>query len=249
MSNFADLSKHHTSEAAEQQLKKRRWAQWRLQAYGIAAICVAGLALVALLYTVIGNAAGVVREHYVTLPVELPADEIDPNNMIAADFSGISKDALRAYFPHVTGRTERRELNDVISNGAAFELRSLVDENNGLIGQTIDYRFLASDVTDLYLKGEYGRMEIQDKTGAITITSKDDKGFTFNADTALFDPAIRQIQRELERRAARLDQTAMQEQNGVRVFKERVETAETDEDREKARECRKDYLGFAKPFT
>jgi len=137
MSTSIDLSQHHTSAAAAKQLKRRRWAEWRLKAYGIGAIVLAGLALIALLWTVIGNAAGVVREHYVTLPVELPADEIDPNNMFAADFSGISRDALRTYFPHVQGRKARRELNDVISSGAAFELRTLVEQESLTASLTI----------------------------------------------------------------------------------------------------------------
>ena len=230
MKNFAELSKRHTSAEAQRMLKKRKFAQWRLKAYGILAIALSGLALVALLWTVIGNAAGVVREHYVTLPVELPADEIDPNDMFAADFNGIARDALRGHFPHVSGRKDRRALNDVISGGAAFELREEVAANNALIGQTIDYRFLASDVTDLYLKGEYGRMEAQEANAPLVIAEADEKGFSFTTNPQIFEPAIELIQTELLKRAVRLDQTAMQEANGVRVFQERLQAA-TDETR------------------
>ncbi|MEM7240761.1 MAG: phosphate ABC transporter permease PstA [Pseudomonadota bacterium] len=222
MTDFVALSKHHTSEAAAKQLRRRRFAEWRLKAYGVLAIFLSGLALVTLLWTVIGNATGVVREHYVTLPVALPADEIDPDNMIAADFGGIAKTALRSHFPHVTGRKEKRALNDVISSGAAFELREEVVKDNSLIGQRIEYRFLASDVTDLYLKGEYGAMDLQPSLGALEIQEADEKGYVFGGDPQLFAPALPLIQAELLKRAARLDQLAMQEANGVRVFEERL---------------------------
>ncbi|MEO1000716.1 MAG: DUF3333 domain-containing protein, partial [Pseudomonadota bacterium] len=58
MVDMAEISAIHGSAAAADRLRKRRASEWRLQAYGIAAITTAALALVALLWSVVGNAAG-----------------------------------------------------------------------------------------------------------------------------------------------------------------------------------------------
>ena len=60
-------------------LRKRRRAEWRLKAYGITAIAVAGIALFTLRGTVIYQATGVITEAYVKIPVTLDAEEIDPD--------------------------------------------------------------------------------------------------------------------------------------------------------------------------
>ena len=79
MVSMKKLAKLHDSPESAARLRKRRKAETRLKIYGITAICLSGLALVALVWTVIGNAAGAVTEHYVSLPVTLDAEKIDPD--------------------------------------------------------------------------------------------------------------------------------------------------------------------------
>ncbi|MEM9370645.1 MAG: DUF3333 domain-containing protein, partial [Pseudomonadota bacterium] len=57
--DMAALSAQHTSEAAGRRSRARHRAEWRLKAYGILAISLAGLALGILLSTVITKAASV----------------------------------------------------------------------------------------------------------------------------------------------------------------------------------------------
>lgn len=230
MSDFSHLSAHHTSKRASALVKKRNAAQRRLKAYGIAAVLFSGLALLTLMWTVIGDATGAMRENYVTLPVTLSADKIDPAKIGKADFSGITKAALREYFPTVKKRKVKRQLYDVVSSGAAFELRARVIEDPSLIGQTIDYRFLASDVSDLYLKGSYGTLDDQGIDQAVQITKTSKSGvYSLEADQPIFASVTLEIQQELLKRAARLDGKIGQENNGVRVFKQRLDVATTDD--------------------
>ncbi|MEM7614356.1 MAG: DUF3333 domain-containing protein, partial [Pseudomonadota bacterium] len=77
---LSDLSAQHGSDASASRLRKRKASQFRLQAYGILAITLAGLALVVLMSTVITQASRAMTESYVTLDVMLDPAEIDPDN-------------------------------------------------------------------------------------------------------------------------------------------------------------------------
>jgi len=230
---MTDLSKyagHHTSELATKNAKRRNAAQTRLKAYGIAAIALSGLALVSLLWTVLGNATGALREHYVTLPVTLEQSidaegTKDPKVIGKTDFTLLTKDTLKTHFPTVKDRKAKKQLYDVVSSGSAFELRTLVQENPDLVGSSLDYRFLASDVSDLYLKGEYGKLIEQKHNDALTITPAGKDTVTLNVNQEVFTSVVGKIQDELRKRAARLDAKAVQENNGVRVFTERMNAA------------------------
>ena len=102
--------------AGAARIRRRRRAEWRLKAYGIIAIGIAGLALVALLSSVLGKAAGALTESYITLDVTLNEADLDPDGsrdpkvIRRADFGGLTKNVLKATFPLVTGRKEKRAL-------------------------------------------------------------------------------------------------------------------------------------------
>ncbi len=233
MTDLSKYSGHHTSELAAKNAKRRNAAQTRLKLYGITAIALSGLALVALLWTVLGNATGAIREHYVTLPVTLDQSidaegTKDPKVIGKTDFAKLTKNALKEQFPMVKNRKAKKQLYDVVSGGAAFELRTLVQENPELIGTTIDYRFLASDISDLYLKGEYGTLIEQKHSKALDVTATGKDAVKLNVSPDVFTSVVDQIQTELRKRASRLDAKAGQENNGVRVFMERMNAA-TDE--------------------
>jgi len=152
MVSMTKLSAYHGSAESDARLKKRHAAELRLKAYGIIAIVLAGLALVALLWSIVGKASGALTEHYITLPVNLAAAEIDPENIGRADYGGLTKDVLKETFPDVTDRKAKRQLYDVVSSGAGFELREVLLEDPSLLGGTMEFNFLASDVADLYYK-------------------------------------------------------------------------------------------------
>lgn len=240
MKDFHKLSAMHTSEAAAKRVKKRNAAQFRLKLYGIMAIAFAGLALVSLLATVVGGAAGALRENYVTLPIMLDAEKLDPKGsgdpkvIGKADFAGLTKGMLRETFPQVKNRKEKRKLYDVVSSGAAFELRESVMANPELVGQEIEFRFLASDVSDLYLKGFYGDLNAQPHQAALEITKGKKDAVEVSFGPNVLGGVIADVQTELGKRANRVQARAQLQQNGITAFEQALAAAQTDEDKANA---------------
>ncbi len=224
----------------DKRLRRRRAAVFRLKAYGIAAIGAAGLALVALLSSVVVQTASALTESYVTLPVTLAEDVIDPDGerdpkkILRADFAGLTKSTLRDTFPTVKARKAKRELYDVVSPGAAYELAAMVSADPSLVGKTIDYRFLASDITDLYLKGSYGELRDVDVTGGLTITM-DGKTALLSSTVQDFAGALDQVKARLLVEAETLRRKAALQNNGAAVFAKRAQEATTEDELNKNR--------------
>lgn len=230
MVNLADLSAHHGSEASAQRLKRRKAAQWRLQAYGIIAIFLAGMALLTLLSTVVGGAVAALTESYVSIDVTLSPEEIDASEPGRADYGGLVKDGLKAAFPSATGRSERRELYDLVSSGASFELRDAVIADPSLIGSEAPVRLLASDVTDLYLKGDFGQLRSQPHVGILGVVP-DAEGETaiVSASSNDFAQALATVKGELLDQARFQRRQAEMQNRGVEAFERRATSAEGDE--------------------
>jgi len=230
MVDMAALTLEHSSAASRKRMARRRAAELRLKAYGIAAIGAAGLALAALLSTVVGKATGALTESYISLPVQLaeaeidPAGTRDPETLQSARYTSTVKEAMRAAFPDVSDRRAKRELNDLISAGAALDLRDAVVADPSLIGQTIDFRLLASDDVDLYVKNFFGELQMIAARGALTPTGADgDIELTSSADD--FASEMDWVKAALFERADRLRAEAARQANGVRVTTERAAAA------------------------
>lgn len=238
MVDMTALTDMHSGEASRKRIAKRRAAETRLKAYGILALFLAGAALVALLSSVFTKAGGALTETYLTMPVTLEASEIDPDGtgdpkiIRRADFSGLTKDVLKAQFPNAKGRTTRRQLYDLTSSGAAFELADKVAADPSLVGQTINYRFLASDVTDLHLKGAYGDFVAKEVEGNLTLTKQGDEYLVASSGPD-FAAALERVKEGLLLEARKLRGQAALQDNGVIEFTRRAKAAETAEDREK----------------
>ncbi|SHE78507.1 phosphate ABC transporter membrane protein 2, PhoT family [Litoreibacter ascidiaceicola] len=238
MVDMTTLSARHGDAASTKRVRKRRAAETRLKAYGIIALSLAAAALVALLGSVFTKAGGALTETYLTMPITLEASEIDPDGtgdpkiIRRADFSGLTKDMLKEQFPNAKGRTTRRELYDLTSSGAAFELADKVAADPSLVGQTIDYPFLASDVTDLYLKGAFGELVSKPVTGNLTL-SRDGDTYIVSSTADDFGKALDRVKEGLTVEAAKLRGQARLQDNGVVEFTRRAEAADTAEEREK----------------
>ncbi len=224
------------TDAAMARLRRRKRAEWRLKAYGIAAIALAALALLALLGSVVGKATGALTESYITLPVVLdaqkldPSGERDPKTLLRADFAGLTKKTLKAYFPYVKGRKDKRALYDLVSGGASFELARKVAQNPELLGKTIDFRFLASDTTDLYLKGAFGSLQPEETRGLLTADVKG-KTVVLHSSANDFLPALEQVKQGLLKKARLLRRQAERQDNGVREYERRAAVDANEEDR------------------
>ena len=148
-----------TAQAVKAGLRRRYAAERRFKAYGIAAIGVALLMLAIMFGTIIGNGWSAFRQTYVQMEVLVDAAEIDPDGnrdptaLSRGDYEKLIKLSLREMFPDVKKRKEKRELYDLISSGAAFDLRDEVMADPSLVGQAVSMWVPASDDVDMYMKG------------------------------------------------------------------------------------------------
>jgi phosphate transport system permease protein len=226
--------------ATNPRLRKRRRAELRLKIYGISAIGIAAAALIALLSTVVFQAGGALFTTYFDKEIQLDTDFLevtprsDPETIRRADFDALIDRSLDQRFPLATGRQERRDLHDLVSGGASFELADHVAANPDLLGQSINFPLIGSDTLDLYKQGAYGRLEEQPINGVLSVSQGEDDRLTISTSANDFADALRQVKAQLYDDADRLRAQASRQQNAVNVYGERAEAAETAEERKES---------------
>ena len=144
-------------------LRRRYRRERRFRLYGAAAVLLALACLGTLFVTIVGNGYSAFGQTYVGLAIDFDADAIDPEGrrdpetLSTADYGGLVKRALRAAFPDVRSRGDRRDLYRLISTGAQFDLREMVLDDPHLIGTTTLAWLPASDDVDMVVKGHVSR--------------------------------------------------------------------------------------------
>lgn len=139
-------------------LRRRYRAEKRFRFYGVLSVCIGVAALLTLFVEIFGNGLGGFRQTYIQLSLDLDpevlelTDPTDGDQLRAADFQAVIREALRERFPDVSGRQEKRELYSLISIGAAFELRDSMADNPEWLGQEKTLWLLADDDVDTYYK-------------------------------------------------------------------------------------------------
>lgn len=225
----------HTTDAAHRRQRVRYGAEWRFKMAGALAIVLATLALVSLLWTVLFNAAGALRKTYVSLPVQfdrdvlgLSADQNSPDEIRGGNFTGISRKSLRAALPSVKGRSNRRALYSLLSDGAALSLRADAMADPTLLGQTKDVALLASDDVDLWIKGYVDRVEVVAGRGLATPQPIED-GVRISVGANTFQGIVNEIKAALQERAEQLKRQASAEQRGVDHFTDLAQSTSNEE--------------------
>ncbi len=150
-------SKTRTLEIVRKGLGKRYAKEKRFRLYGLAAIGLSILFLGVVFYTIFSTGYTAFIQTYVKISVHLDPQEIDPKKIDDTNFLKIVKNAIRSEFPEVKGRRDKRELASLISSGAEFRVKNMVEENPDLIGKTIDVWVLADDDLDMLIKGNISK--------------------------------------------------------------------------------------------
>jgi phosphate transport system permease protein len=152
------LSPEETRRRVDASLRRRYRSERLFRFYGICSVCLGVVFLLILFGTIIGNGYSAFRQSFVRLDIHFDAGLIDPDGgrdpeaLSAADYSLLVKAALRELVPEAGSRTEKRELNKLVSAGAAFELRDRVVGDARLLGQTRSLWLPLASEVDLWIK-------------------------------------------------------------------------------------------------
>jgi phosphate transport system permease protein len=145
-----------TRERVESGLKRRRRRERLFQGFGILATAV-GIAFLGIFFaSLIAKGASAFQQSEIRLDVEFSRDVLAPDGTLDleyADFDALVRDALRDLFPDVTSRSERRELQRLVSIGAGFQLRDLLLAEPSLLGKTRSVWVPAAATIDMLVKG------------------------------------------------------------------------------------------------
>ena len=153
----------HLAPAVTARLARRHAAERRFRLYGIVAIGLALVFLATLFASICSRGYTAFAQTFIQLEVELSpdvldlGDERDAGALSAANYQGAVKQSVRALFPEVKKRRDRRKLSGMISTGAAYQIREMVLEDPGLVGTTIDVWVPADDDIDMLMKGHIDR--------------------------------------------------------------------------------------------
>lgn len=142
----------------------RRYArERRFRAYGLLSVLFGVAFLGFLLTSIVGNGYTAFRQTHVRLDIAFDQALLDPDGrrspeaLAAADYQSLIRASLGRLFPDVTERRARRDLNALVSSGAAFELRDMVMTAPDLLGESRSLWLPVDDEVDMFVKGRTGR--------------------------------------------------------------------------------------------
>ncbi len=152
--------------------KRRNAAESRFKFYGVLAVGTGLLFLLVLLWAIITNGAQAFSQTFVSVQVELLESKLDKNGN--RNLEDIKKVSTFGYSPLVqngllsavdqsgaeTPLSKGKDMKPILSASAAAQLRDYVIANPDKIGETVEFRFLASSRVDGYLKGRVTRESI-----------------------------------------------------------------------------------------
>src|SRR5262245_2315461 len=156
-----------SSEPMRRRLRRRHLAERLFQRLGVAAVGVALLALATLLGSIVGNGYTAFLRTRVALEVFFDPEvigalaELPPAQRQAhasdVDWAALVRGALAREFPDVSGRSDLRALQGLVSTGARSVLRDRVLADPGLVGRTATVWVPSSSEVDALEKGQLRR--------------------------------------------------------------------------------------------
>jgi phosphate transport system permease protein len=150
------------TDAADRRLRRRYAVERSFRAAGLLAIIFALGSLFALLASILYESGAAFTEHVVRLELDLDPADLDPlgdrsaESLSTGNAAAVLRRGLGAEFPDVTSRSEKRELGELLSVGAQYDLLELVAANPDRLGTRVDFQALLSDEVDLELRSARG---------------------------------------------------------------------------------------------
>ncbi len=209
------------SEAAKARVKSRYRSEGRFRLYGLIALAITTTFLVTLIVDIVRKGLPAFFEHTALMNVVLDKSLLDPEGkgtaeaLRAGDYAGVANAALAAAIPGIEGRTARKELQKLLSPGAADDIRDAVVANPVLVGSTKKLPMLLSADADLYLKAPATAITQGPATRGIATPSEVSGEVTVLSSSNDFAPFLVQIKsglhvraEDLRKEAARLEKLA-----------------------------------------
>ena len=147
-------------------LPRRRRREWLFRSLGLAATAVGIAFLTVLFSTLVAQGASAFQQTHIRLDVHFDERLLAPDgelDLLFADFDAVIRNALRAEFPQVSGRNERRELGRLVSIGASFQAQELLASSPRLLGKTVELSVPASANVDMVMKGNIDRSVAEER--------------------------------------------------------------------------------------
>ena len=150
-------------------LAKRRASERLFHYLSLTCLLMALTFLSLLFFNIISNGYTAFQQAFIKLEITFdeqsldPEGTRDPETLSFADYGGLVKKSMRAMFPDVDNRQEKRLLYELVSSGAAFQLRNMVMDDPSLIGRTIQLWVPADDDVDMLIKGHMKREVAESK--------------------------------------------------------------------------------------
>lgn len=144
-------------------LKKRYAAERRFRLYGVLAISIGLAFLAVMLFSIISKGHTAFWQTSITLPVTFDEKIIDPSNkratdpnvLITANYPKLAENALIAKLGiNPDDKAQVRKLKGFLSDSVRVQLRSIVQADPSVIGQTRDIILLAAANMDSAYKGQ-----------------------------------------------------------------------------------------------
>jgi phosphate transport system permease protein len=158
------------ADEAKALAKRRKAAEWRFKAYGVGAIAISLSFLVILFTTIVGNGYPAFVQSSIKLDIFFDPAEIDPSgtkkvdDIRNANYPKLAANALEKLIGDSAGdRKARRDVSQLLSQGADIQLRNMVLKDPSLIGTTQPVWVIARANVDSLLKGSISRDTPEDR--------------------------------------------------------------------------------------
>ena len=160
---YRGLDPKQAAERVAASIDLRQRKESRFVWLGKAAVVVALGFLVLLFAEILSKGIPGLFQHYVTLDVELEAQQLDPSGQMTAeslsngDFDGVVRDSLYQALGNPEGRKAKREARRLISSGSGQRLMAHVLDNPEQMGSRVSIQFAVDDDVDTFLRGFISR--------------------------------------------------------------------------------------------
>ena len=144
-------------DIVEKGLAKRYRAERRFRLYGLGAIVISLLFLSIVFVSIFSKGYTAFVQTYVKLDIYFDTARIQKDNLAGSDYQGLVKATLRKAFPGVKSRVGKKQLYSLVSPGASYQLRGMVEDDPSLIGKTVPVWIIANDDVDMLMKGNVDR--------------------------------------------------------------------------------------------